>query len=73
MTRGTTPVFKVTPDKTFEIELWNGDPVPDAMLESVRNAGFKPVAGAGHSFQYTDDDWQAGELELARMGLLRIG
>ena len=67
------PVFKVTPDKTFEIDMWNGDPIPDAMLHAVENAGFQPVAGAGYSFLYKGEDWQEGELKLAEMGFLRLG
>lgn len=76
----TTPaVFKVAagawngnPGSRFVVELWNGEPVPRCLCDSIRSAGFKPLAGTGTTFLWIGANWQDGARALAAMGITRI-
>lgn len=56
----------------FSVELWNGDPIPRHLCDSIMEAGFKPLAGTGTTFLWLGTDWQVGERLLSSMGITRI-
>jgi len=67
-----TIIYKVTPDKMFIVEQWNGDPAPQDVCEDIRNTGFTPLAGTGTCFLWLGSEWQDGAYALSRMQILRL-
>ena len=69
----TTPaVYTVTPEKVFVVELWNGDPIPENLFESIREAGFTALAGAGSSFIRLDENVYLGDILLSQMQVMKL-
>jgi len=66
------PVFKVTPDKVFVVELWNGDVIPASLFKQVKDAGFLPLMGKGTSFRWQGTDWVDGARTLQEMQIMRL-
>ena len=68
----TIAVFKVTESGMFDVELWNGDPIPADLAEDIRNAGFTPLAGGGTSFMYNGENVEDGVLLLSAMQVMHL-